>query len=524
MPSNLWIKHLNKRINLGLVLILLLATLLRVCLLSSIPNGFTQDEAINGYDAYSILKTGKDGFGVFLPMFVRSLNDYRESPHIFLLVPFIQILGLTELAIRLPSALIGVLTVLVVYYLAKELFTQQIGLFAALFLAISPWHIQFSRIGFGAILVPFCFCLGLLFLLKSLKQPLYLYLSALGFGLTLYTYAAARVFTSLFLAGVLILFGQHFWRFKKQTAIASIIFLTIFFILLQFWISPEGMSRANFVGLVKDPIQLIQNYGSYFSPDFLFFNGDANLRHSPQGIGKLYWIEMITVPAGLFFLFKHGGKPRNVLLLWLFLYPIPAILTEPGHALRSIVGSPLFAILSAYGLVSIFEQFKLKSKQIAWVAAFLITINLSIFWKFYFIEYPKDASYKVFRYGMKEAITYAENNADRVIISNLFHHTHTFILFYTKYDPSLYQKSPLDSSVTFQGQAGYSLGKYQIMPIAKNTKIESNSIIILMPKEKFILENAGYHLNLLKDINNPKGKTEIQIFKVKSTPMLPQSL
>ncbi len=514
MPINLWIKHVTERINLSLVLILVLATFLRVFLLSSIPNGFTQDEAINGYDAYSILKTGRDGFGVFLPMFVRSLNDYRESPHIFLLVPFIQLFGLTELATRLPSALIGVLTVWVVYYLAKELFNQRIGLFASLFLAISPWHIQFSRIGFGAILVPFCFCLGLLFLFKSFKQPFYLYLSALGFGLTLYTYAAARVFTSLFLVGVLILFGRHFWRFKKQTAIASVIFLTIFLILLQFWISPEGMARAKFVGLVKDPILLLQNYLSYFSPDFLFLNGDANLRHSPRGIGELYWIEMITVPVGLFFLFKHGGKPRNALLLWFFLYPIPAILTEPGHALRAIVGSPLFAILSGYGFVQIIERLKFTSKQIIWSIVFLATLNISIFWKFYFIDYPKDASYKVWRYGMKETINYIEKNSNCVVISNLFHHTHTFILFYTQYDPSLYQKSPLDSSITFQGQGGYSLGKYRIMPISKDLKLDQTCLLVLMPGENKILEQAGYRLSKVKLIKNPHNKPEIQIFRI----------
>jgi 4-amino-4-deoxy-L-arabinose transferase-like glycosyltransferase len=175
-----------------------LAFLLRVIFLGTIPNGFYCDEASDGYDAYSILQTGCDRYGEFLPLFLKGFgNDYRESIYVFLTLPFIKFFGLNELATRFPAAVIGTLTVITVYYLAKECFNNKVGLIAALFLAISPWHIQFSRIAFRAILLPWLFCLGVLFFAKSFRTPKYLPLSSLFFALSLYTYSSARVFVSL---------------------------------------------------------------------------------------------------------------------------------------------------------------------------------------------------------------------------------------------------------------------------------------------------------------------------------------
>src|SRR5437773_2571614 len=102
--------------------IILLAILLRFYQLGNNPPSIDWDEASTGYNAYSILKTGKDEYGNFLPLSFRSFDDYKPPVYIYLTVPSVAVFGLTEFAVRLPAAIIGVLAVLVIYFLCLEIF------------------------------------------------------------------------------------------------------------------------------------------------------------------------------------------------------------------------------------------------------------------------------------------------------------------------------------------------------------------------------------------------------------------
>jgi 4-amino-4-deoxy-L-arabinose transferase-like glycosyltransferase len=129
-----------------LLIIIFLAAILRILFLDQAPNTFSTDEVSNGYDAYSILKTGRDRYGHFLPILLTGFNDSRESLYVFLNIPLIQLFGLNEFSVRLPSAIAGVLTVPVLYYLAQECFNDiKISLTAALLFTFSPWSIFYSR-------------------------------------------------------------------------------------------------------------------------------------------------------------------------------------------------------------------------------------------------------------------------------------------------------------------------------------------------------------------------------------------
>jgi len=214
-----------------LLIILAVATLLRLLFLGTIPNGFFCDEASNAYDSYSMLKTLRDQHGTFLPLFSRALDDYRETLYAFITIPFIKIFGLNEFAARFPAALIGVLTVLVIYHLVKECFDRQTGLFAALLLAINPWHIQFSRIAFRAILIPLLFSLGFLFFVKSFRKNNYLPLSGLIFGLSLYTYSFLFILNIIHLIikpiQLMRLLAENFFLEKQTIPLASIIYFPL---------------------------------------------------------------------------------------------------------------------------------------------------------------------------------------------------------------------------------------------------------------------------------------------------------
>ncbi|MBU0570240.1 glycosyltransferase family 39 protein, partial [Patescibacteria group bacterium] len=160
-----------RSIKLCLFIILLVATFLRLWKLGSIPSHLTPDEASLGYNAYSILKTGRDEYGKFLPIIFKSFGDYKPGFYIYLTVPFVAIFGLTEFAVRLPGALAGVVAVWLIYKIVKILsfrFTSlqndnetrklengnkhslrqgqwKLEILTAFLLAVSPWHIHFSR-------------------------------------------------------------------------------------------------------------------------------------------------------------------------------------------------------------------------------------------------------------------------------------------------------------------------------------------------------------------------------------------
>ena len=507
---------------ISLSIILVIATLLRVLWLGTIPNGFFCDEASNAYDSYCILNTLRDQHGAFLPFFTRSIDDYREALFIYLGIPFIKLFGLNEFAARLPAAFTGILTVLVFYYLVKELCDRKTALIASLLLALSPWHIQFSRIAFRAILIPLLFCLALFLFIKSFEKPKYLPISALIFGFSLYTYASARVFVPLFMLGLVIIFWRHFWTNKQQTIVALILFSFIFLPLFLFWISPEGLSRAKGTGLELDPIVIGKYYLSYFNPQFLFFEGDYIPRHSAAKIGELYYFEIFTVIWGLISIVKENSKAKAILLLWLFLYPFPAAITSPVHALRAIAGVPLFAILSAYGLVKIIDLFGEKRKKIAIFAIGAILLaSLAILIRTYFINYPLYTTH-AWEYGIKEAIEYAEqDNYKCIVMSNKVYFQkcgslHVFIPFYTRYDPENYQQqypiTPEQRKALFLGEGSHQIGKYNITSLDSNF-IEShqNCLYIIEPKELKILKSQGYQWS---EIHTVKDKRNVEYLKL----------
>ena len=129
-----------------LLSILVLAASLRIINPGQSPPGLNQDEAANAWNAYCLLRTGKDQAGVSWPIFyMRALGGNRSTLHIYLLLPFQAIGGLNILTARLPSAIGGTLAVLLIYFVSRRLFDRRTALVAAALLALNPWHLQQSR-------------------------------------------------------------------------------------------------------------------------------------------------------------------------------------------------------------------------------------------------------------------------------------------------------------------------------------------------------------------------------------------
>ncbi len=457
-----------------IILIVILAFVLRTYKLSNVPPSLYWDEASLGYNAYSILKTAHDEHGKFLPLTnFGAYGDYKPPLYIYATVPSIFIFGLTEFAIRFPSALFGTLTILLTYFLAKKFFENEaIALLSALFLAISPWHLQFSRGAFEANLGLFLSVLGVLTFIKFAKdRPLYIFMSAGSFLAAMYTFTGQRLFAPFILVVLCFQFRKELIKNWKYVLVAAFLSAILFWPLFRFVTGTiEGKLRFNEVTIFKDlkPIndsirfknednfswwsgithnrrlfyinQYLIHYFDAFNPTFLFFQGDVNPRLSIQAIGELYFFDLFLILAGIYFLFNKKQKFRFLIMGWLLISPLgPATARETPHALRMIHILPTFQLVAAYGTYQIYQLIKFKKM---FVIGSIVIILASFFYylHMYYVHYPRENSGE-WQYGYKQAVEYLSplyNNVDHVVVTEAYGRPYIYFLIYMKIDPKNY--------------------------------------------------------------------------------------
>lgn len=445
-----------------IILILLLAAFLRFYKIDQVPPALSWDEASIGYDAYSILKTMKDQWGQMTPFAFKSFGEYKYPLHIYASAVSIYFFGLNDFAVRFPSALFGIVNIFLLYLLVSKLFKNQfIALTAAFLLTISPWHIQFSRVIWETNFALFFFLLGLYSFLESRqdKKIFFLIISFIFFGIATFTYNAAKVFIVIFLP--LLLFSQKNYLLKhKKYVFLSLIIFVLFMVVNLLDLRLSGINRfkqldfdqADVVKTMSyqtskvyslGKVELIaRQYLMYFSPKFLFISGDANLRHSTQVVGQVYWLELLLVPFGIFFLIKKEPKLIILILGWLMIAPIPGSFTrEAPHASRAMFFLGAWQILAAAGMYYLYSIFKDNKR---YSVAFLFILIFAFFIKYfiyYLDEYPQISS-KDWKYGYKQAVEYIDknyNNYDLIVLTRTYGEPQIFTLFYLKFDPLKYQ-------------------------------------------------------------------------------------
>jgi len=374
---------------------------------------------------------------------------------------------LTAFAVRLPAALVGTLTVWSLQRVVSPWFGRMAAWSAAWLLALSPWHLQFSRASFRTILLPLLVCLGLQAFQKGIgDRPRRLLLSGLLFGLALYSYSAGRVFVPILVGGVCLLFWPELRDRRRYALGFALVFGVILLALLPFWVSGEGLARAGSVR-VESWSQGALNYLSYFDPAFLFFEGDDNLRHSLRGFGQLHRMEMLTLLLGFTVVASERKRPHWVLMVWLLAYPLAAaVAVEPHHALRSFIGAPVFAILSGVGFGALYEQIKRPAMRRLAVGVFSLALLISagLLLKAYFGDYRVYGA-PAWKYGFKEALQVAdEMPTPCLVMSNELMAPHLFYLFYRQVDPEVFQAAPL-WSVSDVKIESYNLGTLYVLPV-----------------------------------------------------------
>ncbi len=526
---------------LVLFLIILIAFVLRFYKLDSYP-ALNADEAAIGYNAYSLLETGKDEHGNPWPIHFQSFNDYKPGLYVYMVVPFVKVLGLNEWSVRIPGALIGVLTVIVVYFLAKHFSDKSLNTnyyllptLASLGLAISPWHIHFSRGGWEVNVATFFISLGVLFLLKAFTNPKYFILCVLSFTLALYTYHAARIVVPLLVLGIGIINLQSLKKNLKIILISGFLGILLLAPLIKDFASGEVASRAAGVGLFADTgplarineqrgehadysgpqakilhnkpvnytLAFLENWSEHYWGEFLFLSGDDIQRNKVPETGQFYLVEIVFILAGFAAIAKNL-KPWKSILLWLLVAPIAAALTfQSPHALRAHNMVIPLTLISALGLMTIINYLgaNLRGKLIR-NTGYVILITI-IVWGFiryehmYWLHMSKEYPYSS-QYGVKQLANFVTQNGQKyknIVITDRYDQPYILMLFFSKYSPKTFQNSHV---LTPRDQFGFSTVENYDKFVFKQVQLEGdrvqypNSLIIgtdeQIPKEANIIK------------------------------------
>ncbi|HOY61072.1 MAG TPA: phospholipid carrier-dependent glycosyltransferase [Candidatus Woesebacteria bacterium] len=522
---------MNKE-KLLLIIIIIAAFFIRIYKYNYPP--LLWDEAALGYNAYSILKTGRDEYGQFLPLIFKSFGDYKPGLYIYLSIPFVAIFGLNPLSVRLPSIILGSLLPLIAYLFTKKYSSNKLlPLLFATIIAFNPYNIHFSRGAWETNILTFELLLAS-YLFFNKKY----FWSSLTFGLTLFTYQSGKL-TSLLLIFVLLLINYSKKYFQKDFILKFIFPLFIFSLpILSGLLWGQQGNRLEVVSLFSYPrsneeqnlilsegsqldYQLFHNqtifftrnflsrYLNHFSPEFLLTQGDwQSPRHSAPYIGVLLIPSFFFLILGL--LSSHYSS-KNYLsinlffLLWLFLAPIPAALTRDSlSAVRIMSFSIPLCYFEALGIIYILNYFR-KNKFI--YSSIKLFIFLSYLFSFIYygdlyLNHMVKKSPQDWLYGYREAVNYVIKNGKNrsIYFTNFYGQAYIYYLFYSQYPPRNYQSQ---ANLTLSGVDTGVVSKIDNInfetPNFSNLQLQSKPILAIFSYDDAIRQ--GIDLNLLTPLS-----------------------
>jgi 4-amino-4-deoxy-L-arabinose transferase-like glycosyltransferase len=472
-----------------IIFIICLSFFFRFNWLDRSPASVTYDEAALGYNAYSILETGRDEHGFFMPLSLASFNDYKPALYAYLSIPFIKLVGLNQFSTRAVSAIAGTLTLFFTFLIGYYFFSRSLkmGLLTLMVAALQPWGLHFSRTAFESNLAA-CFFTGGIAMIFADKGRISKFLAVIFFALSLYSYHSPRMAVPIFLFLLIIIANYKEVILKPRLFIKSIIskkfiisllpLLTLVLLTLPIWLNvADGLilTRLRQEGalqrlspfapreLVNENIwttfpanpayylsgQLVGHFFAYFSPINLGSRVFHWVRNSPQNIpsfSMIGWTESLIFIIGLIFMLtKISEKKYQVLLFWVIAGIAPAIITwQWFHPLRTLNIFPAITIIVVIGIIKIYE---LLSKKVRIILLPIVTILVLMQTSFLFnneINYATAINSGEYQPGgYKEGLpvlTQLQNNYDKIIIETPHTQAYIFFLFYQSFPPSEIQK------------------------------------------------------------------------------------
>ena len=485
--------------DLVLVLFLLIGTIVRLYNIDRMTNALNVDEASRGYEAFSILKSGVDRSGRVLPVFLYSWGSGQNPLYSYILIPIIAIGGLTEFTLRLPMAIIGIISLYVFYYLLYNVFEdKKISILGLAFFAICPWHIMKSRWALESNLFPDLILISSLLIILGFKNKKELH-KTLGFiilGLSSYSYSTSYIFLPIFVLGIL----AYLYYKKEIRIIDAVKYVTIIFvislpIILYIFINVFDLNEFKFLGFTIP--KLAQNRYEEASIIFqdnmfekivdsilatlrlLIIQNDGLEWNSLPNYGLFYLISSVFLFIGLICsLKKYKDNIFNQIMnIWMLAAIVVSAFCVVNINRVNIIMIPCIYYI-VLGLFEFTQEYKVT-------IPILIVIYLYSFLCFS-IDYKhlEFNNYSTFTSGIKEVSNYCtkQKEVKDIYCEYSFKEPYIYFLFYQKGDPFDFIDSVqyIDKEGTFDNVKEY--GKYHFY-LPKDIK---KGDIIIVPKDRTI--------------------------------------
>jgi 4-amino-4-deoxy-L-arabinose transferase-like glycosyltransferase len=418
-----------------LLVVVLLGAFIYFHKLTNNPPGLYADEVGTGYNAYSILMTGKDEYGKSFPLSFRLFGSYTPPLQIYLSVPLIAIFGFSTFSIRLLSVICGILLIPTIFFILKELdfikskFTIII---TTLFFTITPWIVFFSRMGYEQNLAFLLFSLSILLILKSLKNPKLLLATLPLISLTTYADYPQRFISPLLFIGTIIIFRKIFLSKKNIRYLLIGFLISILIQIPNFYLLTTPSFFAKNDRFYSDVIiyqtktinrilpmflayplafasEFLSKYFTYFSPRSLFFLPDPDPQRSIPELSVFYFWMTIPYLTGLYFIWKYRTNIKIKFIFFLLIItPLTGALTkDPFHIQRTLALALPLTIIMAIGIDHLIS--KLKIKLLVPIVFSLLIISLVLLYRSYFILLPQERA-PVWGYGFVKLTEYIKDH------------------------------------------------------------------------------------------------------------------
>ena len=508
---------------LVLSIVVLIASITRFWHLDRAPLGLYVDDAAQGYNAYSLLKTGKDEYGQPLPVFLRSFGVFTPALTLYFLVLPIKIFGLSIFSLRFSLSLIGVLFCVVFAILCGYLYPRKkilAMLIGGLIVSMLPTHILFSRAFFESPLSLFLFLVGLVCFFRGwvVRGGLFLSLSA-------YAYHAQRLNVYLFLIGAVVLFARELGRRK------TVVLLLVFIItqIPNIYLSTLPGSSKRFLDTTWIPQiatnarsrEYLSQYLAYYNPYYLFWLPDPDAQRSLPELSVFYPWQVVAYLVGLSILVR---KTKHRKLYWLILAVSPAAVAltkDPFSVLRAsliLIPTSLIVVSGALILLS-----KLTTRKLILVIVPVALISLGHLYRSMFVLLPNER-HSDWLYGYDQLFSFLAKS-DLPAVVDADKPVYILYLFYQKIDPlyvqNLSKVSPSDyylqtdwsdyyhdNYVTFR-RLDWKTDIYKLQLIAGNDLLVSPQQASEHFLDKLFTVNSPQNLSLLSVYKtNPDKKTK----------------
>lgn len=489
--------------------LILLTVFLRFYQLGSLPEGLSLDEASQGYNAFSLINTGKDRYGENFPILFRSFGSFQAPLYTYLTIMPVFLFGNTIFSIHFISAFCGVLLVIITFvflrgYKSKN--ENSLAFIAGFLMCISPWNVLFSRYGTEAILAAALFAASVLFFYLGIKRNIYFIPAFIFIGLSTHAYYSEKIISLLFLCFFSFIFRKEIFRKKTMFITGFVLFIVIMLPHLFIMATGSFTRRADQVSYLSQNFfennsgdlktapfgksifiirQFLSHYMAYLSPKNLFFDPDPQSARSIPDLSVFYNWMAVPLIAGILFLMRNFRTNINkMLLILLFTSLIPAALTrEPFYTLRILVFLWCVTLIISYGVWDLLEKIRSVKLKYSLFSIFLI-LSLVHFYISYFVLFKYERG-ENFGYGSIQLLKRIDGIQDRKVVIDTSMDLGLGIRYaYLKiYDPRKIQKI-LSQEIKDKYYSGneysetYNLDNIEIRPVMWNEDIYKDQILI----------------------------------------------